>query len=686
MSKLFKIILCYTLFAALGHTSLAQNFQIQRPYFEKEGEKLQLPALGGLNSPQFGNIDLDLDGRLDILILEKNSGKIVPIIREGSRHKTDYSFLNILPPIQDWFVCKDYNGDGLIDIFTSTPGGIQLYKNTSSTSLSFELEIDLVNSLRIYQSQSFSANIFVTFSDIPLIDDLDNDGDLDILTFALGGNTIEHHKNLSIEKTGIAGMDFQLVNSCYAYVTDDFSGSAFELGIADCPDNVINPEKRVKHSGFTFNLKQGNPKSLLVGELNSDKMVELFIGQSQFGGDSATQQAKSFPTQAPDNLLFLASYRGLFDLDDEEDIIIASNIRGSSTQNSVWLYNENEILKKNNFLQEQTIDEGEHAQISTLDWDGDGDQDLIIASAVREDFLLPKISFWENIGTTSDPKFKFIKEHRGDFSLAPPLSVSIHSFGTNNTLLFGNSEGLIWESSFSDVFQNGFSATQLILKDESNIPISGSSGAHPIKTVFNGAEVLLIGNNKGRIKHFAESGSGYILVTNQFLGIDVKGGAFTQQIHLSVANDSLWVFTQDSKAIVYSLFESNPTGNLKLDYSSIVGVRSTGHIKDINNDNLAEILIGTDDGGLIVYSASSITSIQEKREAKNLLYPNPTYGVLHIQGLNDKSSYKIYNSPGEMILNGETNGIINVSSLNKGLYILQLSNSVTVENHKFWKQ
>jgi hypothetical protein len=686
VTKLFKISLIYTLIAAFGQVVSAQNYQLQAPYFEKDGKKLLLPSLGGLNSPQFANLDLNLDGKLDIIVLEKNSGKVVPILRRENKHEIDYSIINNLPVISDWLICKDYNGDGKIDIFTSAAGGIQLYKNISTSSLQFELVTDLVSSLRVYENQSFTANIFVTFSDIPLIDDLDGDGDLDILTFALGGNTIEYHKNLSVEKSGSADIDFQLVNSCYAYVTDDFSGSAFELGVSECLDNVVNPEKRAKHSGFTFNLKKGNPKSLLVGELNSSKIVELIIGESQFGGDSAIAQNKSFPIEAPNNLLFVAAYSGLFDLDNSEDLILASNIRGSATENSVWLYDDDHILKKNNFLQDQTIEVGEHANVATLDWDSDGDKDIMISSAIRNDFLLPQISFWENIGSPSLPQYRFIKSHLGAFELSPPLNISSHSFGNENTVLIGNSEGLIWEVDFADLFDHGFSSNRNILTDPNNDPIQGSANSTPVKIMYQGQETLLIGNGTGRIKHFSKNGNSYTLVTDFFKSIDLRGSNIKQEITLATLGDSLWVFTQNGAVFTYSLLDEAPIGKLKKNYKNMSGTRSTGTLADLNGDESPELIIGTDDGGILIFSTGIISDIQDVSEKLFSIYPNPATNEIRIQNVTTKLNYAVYNLVGQTLMTGSTASSINIKSLNSGQYFLVLQNNAHLETHRFWKQ
>ena len=96
---------------------------------------------------------------------------------------------------------KDHNNDGLADIFSysTTPGlaGIEVYdasvggKTLSFTKRSFP--IDRANIL-YYTSGSSRINVYVSNADYPAVEDIDRDGDLDILSYEPGGGLIVWYK------------------------------------------------------------------------------------------------------------------------------------------------------------------------------------------------------------------------------------------------------------------------------------------------------------------------------------------------------------------------------------------------------------------------------------------------------------------------------------------------------------
>lgn len=669
---------------------LAQNYNLQQPYFEFNGKKLQIPELGGLNSPQLCNIDLNLDGKQDILILEKNSGRIIPVLRFNDKFEVDYSIKDNLPELTDWILCRDFNKDGKVDIFTSTPGGISVYENISGANLNFRLAFEIVNSKFDYPSVTFTANIFVSSADIPFIDDLDGDGDLDILTFALGGNTIEHHKNFSVERTGNTGLDFELVNTCYAYVSDDFTGTAFDLGETNCPDNVNNPEKRVKHSGFTFGYIPGNPKNLLVGELTSNNLVKLTLGQSQFGGDSAIAQLKQFPANAPNNLIFINASFGFFDLDNTKDLLLTSNTRGSASEKSVYLYSEDgNTLKQNDFLQNETIDEGERASNTLLDWDNDGDKDLIISSTFRDDFLLPRLTFWENIGNVNNPKFKKIKSFDGDFSLAPPLTISNFKNNGQAKILLANSEGKIREYNFEDVFSKGFFANSSALQTDDGADLNAGQSAFALRVIGDNQNYLLTSNVSGTIRRYESTSNGYTLSSSKYLNLDFKGNRISQTLSLSVDSDKLSIFTQSGDANFYIINNGNAQLTSSISLLNLVGERPTATFVDIDGNDNPEIIVGTDDGGILIFSQSTISGIKNLDIAKNTkIYPTLANNILNIESDKPLSAYVVYNQLGKIMMENklQNTNIIDVNTLSPGFYIVLLSGKEFTESHKFWKK
>jgi len=144
------------------------------------------PWAGGMNSCQFGEIDLNLDGIKDLFVFDRNGDRILTFINGGTAGTIDYTYApeyrDKFPELSQWVKLVDYNMDGKEDIFAYSPGfaGIQVYKNVSTTTLEFELEV--YPYITSYQGGG-DVNILTTYADYPGITDIDNDGDIDIIPF-----------------------------------------------------------------------------------------------------------------------------------------------------------------------------------------------------------------------------------------------------------------------------------------------------------------------------------------------------------------------------------------------------------------------------------------------------------------------------------------------------------------------
>ncbi len=80
------------------------------------------------------------------------------------------------------------------------------------------------------------------------------------------------------------------------------------------------------------------------------------------------------------------------------------------------------------------------------------------------------------------------------------------------------------------------------------------------------------------------------------------------------------------------------------------------------------------------------TSIASKSKSKYSfeIFPNPvTEGLVNIKSsFSNETDFQVYNTLGEMVKSGKTSGIIDLSNLSKGLYVLSLNNGLTHEQHK----
>ena len=78
-----------------------------------------------------------------------------------------------------------------------------------------------------------------------------------------------------------------------------------------------------------------------------------------------------------------------------------------------------------------------------------------------------------------------------------------------------------------------------------------------------------------------------------------------------------------------------------------------------------------------------LTSIDESDDTF-ALYPNPTNGILYINGGDSEFTYMMYNGMGQVVANGKAQGTeqINVESLTKGVYFIRLTNGTQVHVEK----
>ena len=159
--------------------------------FEENGIQFESALAGGINSSQFSNIDLNLDGIMDIVVFDKAGNKLSPFINSNGNFIYAPSYRDSFPSMHDWAILADYNCDGKSDIFTYSSGGIAVYLNTSDTVLSF----NLITKFILSDYGANNLNIYVSPVDIPAFADIDYDGDLDVLTFSILGGFVEYHKN-----------------------------------------------------------------------------------------------------------------------------------------------------------------------------------------------------------------------------------------------------------------------------------------------------------------------------------------------------------------------------------------------------------------------------------------------------------------------------------------------------------
>jgi hypothetical protein len=327
----------------------------------ENGQNLEFPFLGGLNAPQFNEVDLNEDGILDLLVFDRSGDILLSFINGGSAGVVDYEYTpdyaRNFPLVRYWIVLRDFDGDGIMDLFTESlvpfTLGVQVYKGKYQDG---ELHFDpfftsegVHPELLYYQEAGGNFDeIFVDAADYPAIDDLDGDGDLDILTFRRSGGVIEWYKNVSVENGfGRDSLQFVLEDECY--------GGVFELELDDCPllstgpgecAQLWNPptaETRNIHPGSTLlslDIDGDQVKDLILGDLNFNNLVMLTncntATQAWFCDVDCDFPDYDVPYLNPE---FPAAFWLDVNNDTKKDLLVSPNTPNrSENRENVWYY------------------------------------------------------------------------------------------------------------------------------------------------------------------------------------------------------------------------------------------------------------------------------------------------------------------------------------------------------------
>ena len=185
-------------FSILILASTVMSAQVFSPdYFNVTGSDglMSNAWAGGMTAPQFSEIDLNGDAYMDLYHFDKDGAVHVFYLNDGNAGEVSYTYapeyIKNFPICEGWVNLKDFNGDGLVDLFTfDTNGisGIRAFKGAlnSEGELYFIPYVNPVSEtsyLVFKQTPNSSAlNIYATEEDFPAFIDVDKDGTSAYLT------------------------------------------------------------------------------------------------------------------------------------------------------------------------------------------------------------------------------------------------------------------------------------------------------------------------------------------------------------------------------------------------------------------------------------------------------------------------------------------------------------------------
>lgn len=698
---LFALILSHS-YAQLPVFSFSRNLNVAVK--DSVLNTLENPWGGGMNTCQFSQIDMNFDGIKDLFVFDRAAMKILPFLNSGTPNTISYTFApeysDKFPKLHDWVILTDYNQDGKEDIFTYGTGGITVYKNTSTVSggLSFALVTNMINSL---QGPNYT-NLLVTQVDYPAISDIDNDGDLDIITFFGLGAYVEYHRNLSQETYGNSdSLKYELQEYCWGNFAENTNNNSIQLNII-CPwssKTGILKKNGAKHTGSTLlaeDLDGDMDKELIIGDVDYPNLVLLTNGGSPTNANM-TAKDSVFPSNSLPVKLFSFPVPALLDInnDGKKDLLVSpfeANINISENYKSCWYYQNTGTssqpvfeFQKNNIFQSDMIETGAGAYPVFADYNADGLQDLFIGNFGRYDssyyslgFLYSvfhsSIALYKNIGTASAPSFQFVTNDFAGTS-SQKLNGVVPTFGDldgdgDEDMLIGDTKGTIY------YYQNTAGAgnpMNMVLYD--TIPIDVGDFSTPQLVDLNEDFLLdlIIGEKKGNLNYYKNTGSStnpvFTLETDSLGHIDIIDHSWSNYGYSvpcffkdSANHWQLFVGSESGYIFHYKDIESNLSGDFTLENAKLGhiynGLKSAPAVAFLNNDKYPELITGNISGGLSYYNGTtpqpeSVNELQ-KETFNILISPNPASSLIQIdidtKNFEKQFFVEIYSPVGKMLI------------------------------------
>ena len=375
---------------------------------------------GGLNNPQVSQIDLNYDGKADLFIFDRARNFASVFLNKGNEYIYYPAYSDSFPTMTSWAFMLDFNKDGKADIFSSNATLIQnnnsfnVYQNTGNAVLEFSLLKKEVIS-RYYGTPN---NLYITGSDIPAFADIDNDGDIDVLTFDVTGSSIELHRNNSIEYySSTDSVNFDLANACWGNVRENPLTNALTLNQTCSPITL----KTELHSGSTilaFDIDGDVDKDVIIGDLLYNSLTLGVNGGTTANADIISQDVAYPNYNTPVNISsFPAGFIADIDQNNKIDLLVSPNNKGDENYNCLHYYKNtstnntvNLQLQQKDFLVNTMLDFGTSAYPVFFDYNDDGLQDLLVANDGIYDMAntkqVGKIALLINNGTASTPSFQ----------------------------------------------------------------------------------------------------------------------------------------------------------------------------------------------------------------------------------------------------------------------------------------
>lgn len=658
---------------------------------EVNGVPLVLPFASGINAAQIQEMDTNGDGKEELLVWDINSRRILVFenTMDGFRYLPEMAYY-FPTDVNGFLVLADFDGDGRKDLFTSSPFGIKAYRNVTPAGANFPQWEVAQNFLRLDNGSNVQANVL----DIPLIMDIDGDGDLDIVTFNfVVGDYLELYRNTSMERKGVPDIDgFAFPQSRWGNfefcTCGDFSFGLTCGGIPISEAPVADETSaRIQHAGG---------HSVLYADFNGDGVFDLLLGQDECDvlyflpneGSNAAPLFRSFSTTLPEYgtlpqfPIFHAAY-----LKDEQLLVSSNSSSVAGVFNADYGRNVFSLGKGigvvEPFLQSDMLDLGENTRPYFKGFKEAGEMILTANSNVD--------------GRVLGLAYQFIKDEKG-FRLVETdfLGLSGLNFSDLQYLEYQTASGqnTYWVSGVDTVNFRlerrifvGRQADMASMR-ELTVPVTGTRPLdHLAPFSYNNKDYLLLAKQSGELVLFSldlEGEGRLTLESRDFLGFQDNPASRNLSVHvLQGQNPSLYAIDQRGVLVyIENFMEQNQRQNVQL----LLQGTETSQSRFGRNTWLSalsmpfgaghDLILGNTAGGLEYLKGVQGSLPPSTEDFLVRVYPNPTSGDFRVLS-SQNASLRLVNMVGQVIMDHisiQANRVEEIEGfgLAPGVYVLQL--------------
>lgn len=732
----------YALFLVINWSS-ALPAQILEPWtvpVTEGNDQLAHPFAGGLNNPQVSAFDFNRDGVQDLFVFDRTGNVILPFVKTDETGEANYQYhpeyAASFPALTNWVLLRDYNRDGVNDIFaySDIPGidGIAVYTSRYDEDSWHFTRYEFGPPFNLMQYPTNNGNtlqVYVSRIDYPAIDDIDGDGDLDVVTFDPGGSFVDFFQNQEVEQGFAPGtLAFELDDNCWGGFYE--SGISSEVTFADHPGECVNIDgfdlaATGRHAGstlLTFDPDQDGDQDLVLGDISFDNLNLLYnegdADMAWMNGQDVRFPNAETPVQLP---VFPAAFHVDVQQDGRKDILVAPNeSQNAEDQDVLWYYETSGpadapewTLRNKQFLVQDMIDLGTGAQPVFLDYNADGLLDLLVGNVSRyqaDGGVDSRLFLYLNTGTPSDPAFTLVDDdflsmsqfNQSSYAFAPALG-DLDGDGDEDLLLGENFGTLFFvENTAGAGNPMQFSAVQA---DYMGIDVGLASTPLVADLDEDGLPDLLVGERTGNINFFRNVGTAQSPQFNPdpgAAGNTTAAGAINTRLPGFITGYSapclvetengrrLLTGSERGDLLLYGDVAAQLFGTMTpVDEAGLaeirVGSRTRPAIADLDGNGFLDLVVGNQRGGLQLYRTAlrrdQTTSTRGSQQATLdvQVYPNPASDRIFISlpAKNDAGQVQLtlFNGQGQVVRRAFAQNRpleLSVTGLVPGMYVLRV--------------